>query len=172
MDPQPTSTVSTYGRNSLMSKGRHCTFLYSELSSPSLLRNKQIMQVSRASFDVVVLLVEDPVAHFVILPNYEEDETVLRETPENLGCSPSAERHMRKVSLENLWPLSFSRETHMYCLCSGSPRGSEHSGPSRASHCGDWPPPRGHTQHPVGISDSSGRDLAWNFTGMTSAVCS
>ena len=66
------------------------------------------MQVSRASFDVVVLLVEDSVAHFVILPNYEEDETVLRETPENLGCSPSAERHMRKVSLENLFPLSFS----------------------------------------------------------------
>ena len=42
-----------------MSKGRHCTFLYSELSSPSSLRNKQIMQVSRASSDVVVLLVED-----------------------------------------------------------------------------------------------------------------
>ena len=31
-------------------------------------------------------LEEDPVAHFVILPNYEEGETVLRETLENLGC--------------------------------------------------------------------------------------
>ena len=44
-----------------------------------------------------VLLEEDPVAHFVILPNYEEDETVLRETLENLGCSPSAKKHMRMV---------------------------------------------------------------------------
>ena len=49
-----------------------------------------------------VLLVEDPVAHFVILPNYEEDETVLRETLENLGCSPSAQKHMRIVSTMDL----------------------------------------------------------------------
>ena len=33
------------------------------------------------------------VAHFVILPNYEEDETVLRETLENFGCSLSQQRN-------------------------------------------------------------------------------
>ena len=35
--------------------------------------------------------------HFVILPNYQEDETLHRETLENLGRSPSAEKHMRMV---------------------------------------------------------------------------
>ena len=46
----------------------------------------------------VCTLVEDvPVAHFVIRPNYEEDETVLRETLENLVCSSPAEKHMRMV---------------------------------------------------------------------------
>ena len=92
-----------------MSKGRHRTFLYSELSSPSLLRNKQTMQVSRASFDVVVLLEEDTVTHFVILPNYEEDETVLRETLGNLGCSPSADKHMRIVLAMELFMAATTR---------------------------------------------------------------
>ena len=46
---------------------------------------------------LALFLGEDPVAHFVILPNYVEDETVLRETLENLGCSSSAEKHMRMV---------------------------------------------------------------------------
>ena len=129
------------------------------------------MQVSRASFDVVVLLVEDPVAHFVILPNYEEDETALRETPENLGCSPSAERHMRKVSLENLG-RSPSAEKHIRIVFAREAREGPNTQDQAERHGGDWPPPRGHTQHPVGLSDSSGRDLAWNFTGMTSSVCS
>ena len=47
-----------------------------------------------------------------IAGNYEEDETVLRETLENLGCSRSAERHMSMVSLENLG-RSRSAEKHM-----------------------------------------------------------
>ena len=42
-------------------------------------------------------LEEDPVAHFVILPIYQEDETLHRETLENLGRSPAAEKHMRMV---------------------------------------------------------------------------
>ena len=46
---------------------------------------------------LALVLEEDPVAHFVILPNYEEDETVLRETLESRGCSLSAEKHMRMV---------------------------------------------------------------------------
>ena len=46
---------------------------------------------------LALFLEEDFVAHFVILPNYEEDETVLRETLENLGCSLSAEKHVRMV---------------------------------------------------------------------------
>ena len=46
---------------------------------------------------LALFLEEDPVAHFVILPNFEEDETVLRETLEILGCSPSAEKHMSMV---------------------------------------------------------------------------
>ena len=40
--------------------------------------------------------------HFVILPIYQEDETLHRETFENLASSPSAEKHMCMVSLENL----------------------------------------------------------------------
>ena len=61
---------------------------------------------------LIVLLEEDPVAHFVILPNFEEDGTVLRDNLENLGCSPSAEKHMRMVSLGNLG-RSRSAEKHM-----------------------------------------------------------
>ena len=33
----------------------------------------------------------------VVFPNYQEDETLHRETLENLGRSPSAEKHMRMV---------------------------------------------------------------------------
>ena len=32
---------------------------------------------------LIVRLEEDPVAHFVILPNYQEDETMLHETLES-----------------------------------------------------------------------------------------
>ena len=34
------------------------------------------------------LLEEDFVAHFVVHPNYQEDESMHRETLENLGSSP------------------------------------------------------------------------------------
>ena len=37
------------------------------------------------------------VAHFVVLPNYQEVETLHRETLENLGCSPVTEKHKRTV---------------------------------------------------------------------------
>ena len=50
--------------------------------------------------------------HFVILPIYQEDETLHRETFENLASSPSAEKHMCMVSLENLG-RSRSAEKHM-----------------------------------------------------------
>ena len=46
---------------------------------------------------LALFLEEDPVVHFVILPNYQEDETLHRETLENLGRHPSAEKHMRMV---------------------------------------------------------------------------
>ena len=36
-------------------------------------------------------------AQSVELPNFQKDETMHRETLENLGCSLSAERHMRMV---------------------------------------------------------------------------
>ena len=72
---------------------------------------------------LALFLEEDPVAHFVILPNFEEDETVLRDNLENLGCYPSAEKHMRMVSLEKSWPLSFGRETHSHGVGDGPSRG-------------------------------------------------
>ena len=37
------------------------------------------------------------VALFVVLPNFQEDESMHRETLENLGRSPSAEKHMHMV---------------------------------------------------------------------------
>ena len=43
------------------------------------------------SIDWHTLLEEDLVAHFVVLPIYQEDETLLRETLENLGPSPATE---------------------------------------------------------------------------------
>merc|ERR1712136_553714 len=52
---------------------------------------------SASSINWHSLLEEDPVTHFVVLPNYQEDEAMLRETLENLGRSPSAEKHMRIV---------------------------------------------------------------------------
>ena len=76
-----------------------------------------------------MLLEEDLVAHFVILPNFEEDETVQRDNLENLGCSPSAEKHMRMVSLENLG-RSRSAEKHMRIVSA-----------MESSRGGNWPPP-------------------------------
>ena len=43
------------------------------------------------------LLEEDPVTHFVVLPNLQEDEGMLRETQENLCYSLLAEICMRIV---------------------------------------------------------------------------
>ena len=40
--------------------------------------------------------------HFVILPIYQEDESLHRETFGNLSSSHSAEKQMCMVSLENL----------------------------------------------------------------------
>ena len=60
-----------------------------------------------------VLLEEDPVAHFVTLPNYEEDETVLRET-------------LKKSSLPFL-----SRETHAHGVSDGPSRDGNGPPPSR-----------------------------------------
>ena len=40
------------------------------------------------------LLEEDFVAHFVVHPNYQDDESMHRETLENLGSSPFAKKHV------------------------------------------------------------------------------
>ena len=45
------------------------------------------------SIDSHTLLEGDPVAHFVVLPNYQEDESMHQETLENLGSSPPTEKH-------------------------------------------------------------------------------
>ena len=75
-----------------------------------------------------VLLEEDPVAHFVILPKYEEDETVLRETLEHLGCSPSAEKHMRMVlAMDRL----VAATGHLLRGCDGQLSSATPSGPFR-----------------------------------------
>ena len=52
---------------------------------------------SASSINRHSLLDEDPVTHFVVLPNLQEDEGMLRETLENLCCSPLAENCMRVV---------------------------------------------------------------------------
>ena len=46
---------------------------------------------------VFTMVKEDPVTYVVVLPYFREDEAVLRETLENLGRSPQAEKHMRIV---------------------------------------------------------------------------
>ena len=61
-------------------------------------------------------LEEDPVAHFVILPIYQEDETLQRETLES-------------------WLLFFGRETQTYCDGDGPSRGGNWPPPSRTR----WP---------------------------------
>ena len=55
-----------------------------------------------------VFLKEEPVTHFVVLPNLQEDEGMLRETLVNLSRSP------------------FGREIHAHCVSHGSTRGSQH----------------------------------------------
>ena len=40
---------------------------------------------------------EDPVAQFVIIPNFEEDEAMLRETREDPGRSPPVEKRVHVV---------------------------------------------------------------------------
>ena len=40
---------------------------------------------------------EGSVTHSVVLQNYQEDETMFGDTLENLGRSPSAEKHRRIV---------------------------------------------------------------------------
>ena len=52
---------------------------------------------SASSISWPSLLEEDPVAHFVVLPNYQEDEAMFRETFENSCRSLSAEKHVRIV---------------------------------------------------------------------------
>ena len=61
-------------------------------------------------------LEEDPVAHFVILPIYQEDETMLGETLES-------------------WLLFFGRETHAYCVGDGASHGGNWPPHSRTR----WP---------------------------------
>ena len=46
------------------------------------------------SIDWHTLLEGDLVAHFVVHPNYQEDESLHRETLENLGSSPFAKKHV------------------------------------------------------------------------------
>ena len=49
------------------------------------------------------MLEEELVAHSVVLPNYQEDETLLRETLENLGRSRSTEKYIRlMLTMEGL----------------------------------------------------------------------
>ena len=101
----------------------------------------------------------NPVAHFVIRPNYEEDETVLRETLENIGCSSPAEKHMRMVlamdrlvaatghilqgcdghltSVKYCWRGGWQDHPTLVGLSDSSGRNKV----SRAFHGGDWPPP-------------------------------
>ena len=47
------------------------------------------------SIDWDTLLEEDFVAHFVVHPNYQEDDSMHRETLENLGSSPFAKKHVQ-----------------------------------------------------------------------------
>ena len=55
------------------------------------------------SIDRHTLLEEDLVAHFIVLPNYKEVETLLRETLENLGRSLATEKHKRSgLTMEGL----------------------------------------------------------------------
>ena len=72
---------------------------------------------------------EDPVAHLVGLPNFQEDEAMFREARENLRRSPFAEKYMSIV------------------LAMEAGDGSEHSSQSRAFHGVDRPPPRGRDGH-------------------------
>ena len=97
---------------------------------------------------------------FVVFPNYQEDETLHRET------------------LEKSWPLSFSRETHAHGVGDGPSRGGNWQPPSRMW----WPtiirlelPKRLVALHPT--PSGPFRHLLWkkqgvDLTGATSPVCS
>ena len=45
------------------------------------------------------------------------------------------------------WLLSFGTQTLAYCVGHENLRGTVHTGHSRASHGGNWPPPRGRDGH-------------------------
>ena len=64
--------------------------------------------LAHAFFFVEQSLEEHPVTHFVVLPNLQEDEGMLRETLKNLCRSP------------------FGREIRAHCVDHEDPRGSEH----------------------------------------------
>ena len=93
--------------------------------------------------------------HFVILPIYQEDETLHRETFENLASYPSAEKHMCMVSLENLG-RSRSAEKHMRIVSAVD---------RLVAATGHWPP-----CHPPRIAEEV--DVMSYFTSATSAGCS
>ena len=113
------------------------------------------------SIDWHTLLEEDLVAHFVDLPYYQEDETVPRETLEKLGCSPSAEKHMRMVSLENLSRFR-SAEKHMRIVLAIEAReGPNTSRQSRASHGDDWPPFRGDDGQLLSVGFPTALEEMW-----------
>ena len=70
-----------------------------------------LSQVLRYHFgQLTVLLEEGPVARSVILPNCQKDETILRETLGNLGCSPSADKHMLIVLAMELFMAATTRK--------------------------------------------------------------
>ena len=117
------------------------------------------------SIDWHTLLEGDLVAHFVVHPNYQEDETMHRETLENLDRCLETKKHkhvvLTMVGLEG-----------------------PNTQDSQAFHGGDWL--HGHLSScwccwkggrqvhsiPSGPSDNSGRKMETNFTIATSTECS
>ena len=93
------------------------------------------------SIDWHTLLEEDLVAHFVVHPNYQEDESMHRETLENLGSSPFAQKHVG---------IELATEARKGSALKTKPsvqRGADHTTGVRTESCGG--PDRGRVHSPA-----------------------
>ena len=74
---------------------------------------------SASSVDWYSSLEEDPVAHLVVLPNYQEDEAAFRRARENLRRARSGEKHKRIVlTMEGLeGPNSQDKAERFMAVC-------------------------------------------------------
>ena len=75
---------------------------------------------------VFTMVKEDTVPYVVVLPYFREDEAVLRETLQNLGRSPPAEKHMRIVLAARVHTLTTKQSVSLRQLVTYSRQFTQH----------------------------------------------